>query len=165
MGGWGLMSSREAFLGIEEWVQRMCGCAIIGAEQNYASAQILPEMTSTQTNCLSMLLWVGAALALFVLLYLLSPMLTPFVMAGILAYIANPMVDWLSDQRRQRAKLPRAVAVVLVMAGAGLLITGLVLIVLPLLIDELSRLTTRLPAAIEQINQRLLPWVSAHLGF
>lgn len=162
---WGLMSSREAFLGIEEWVQRMCGCAIIGTEQNYANAQILPEMTSTQANRLSMLLWSGAALALFVLLYLLSPILTPFLMAGILAYIANPMVDWLSDQQRQRAKLPRSVAVLLVMAGAGLLITGLALVVLPLLIDEISRLTTRLPAAIEQINQQLLPWVSAHLGF
>jgi len=117
-------------------------------------------MTSTQANRLPMLLLGGAILALLILLYLLSPILTPFVLAGILAYVANPLVDRLTHHG-----LPRPAAVVLVMASMGLLVTGLMLIVFPLLVDELGRLTARVPAAIEQINQRLLPWVSAHLGF
>jgi len=107
-----------------------------------------------------MLLWGGAMLALLILLYLLSPILTPFVLAGILAYVANPLVD-----RLTRQKLPRPLAVLLVMAGMGLLIAGLVLIVSPLLVGEIGQLASRVPAVIEQINQRLLPWVSAHLGF
>lgn len=116
-------------------------------------------MTSTQANRLSVVLWSGAGLALLLLLYLLSPILAPFVLAGILAYIANPVVDRLS-----RYRLPRALAVTLVLLGLGLIFAGLAFIILPLLIDELGRLAGHAPAAIEQINQRLLPWLSRHLG-
>ncbi|MES2238227.1 MAG: AI-2E family transporter [Pseudomonadota bacterium] len=118
-------------------------------------------MTSTQANRLSvvtMVLWFGAALALLLLLYFLSPILAPFVLAGILAYVANPVVDRLS-----RYRLPRVLAVTFVLLGLGLIFAGLAFIILPLLIDELGRLAARAPAAIEQINQRLLPWVSRHV--
>ena len=117
-------------------------------------------MTSTQANRLSVVLWSGAALTLLLLLYLLSPILAPFVLAGILAYVTNPLVDRLSRYRW----LPRALAVTLVLLGVGLIFAGLVFIILPLLIDELGRLAAHAPAAIEQINQRLLPWLSHHLG-
>lgn len=106
-----------------------------------------------------MLLWGGAALLLLILLYLLSPILTPFVLAGILAYVANPLVDWLV-----RHRLLRAFAVLLVMTGVGLLLIGLVMIILPLLADEIGRIAARAPVMIGQINQWLLPWASAHLG-
>ena len=43
------------------------------------------------------------------LLYLLAPVLTPFVAAALLAYIGDPLAD-----RLQRLKMPRTLAVVTV---------------------------------------------------
>ena len=43
------------------------------------------------------------------LLYLLAPVLTPFVAAALLAYIGDPLAD-----RLQKLKLPRTLAVVAV---------------------------------------------------
>lgn len=108
---------------------------------------------------MAMVPWFGAGLALLLLLYLLSPILAPFVLAGILAYIANPLVDGLS-----RYRLPRVLAVTFVLLGLGLIFAGLVFVILPLLIDELGQLAARVPTAIEQLNQYLMPWLSRHLG-
>ena len=54
--------------------------------------------------------WPAFIVVLGALLYLLSPILTPFVAAAILAYICNPAV-----QRLARFRMPRTLAVLLVM--------------------------------------------------
>ena len=46
------------------------------------------------------------------LMWLLAPVLTPFVVAAILAYALTPVVDWLDDLGHGR--VPRLMAVVLV---------------------------------------------------
>lgn len=96
------------------------------------------------------------------LLYLLSPILTPFVAAGILAYISNPLV-----LRLHALKLPRTLAVVLVMVALLLLFAGLLLIMLPLLEKEISLFMLRLPDLIETARVNLLPklqqWFGAQL--
>jgi predicted PurR-regulated permease PerM len=48
-----------------------------------------------------------AALAVF--LYLIQPILLPFVVAGIVAYVCSPLLDWLAG----RTRLPRALFAVL----------------------------------------------------
>jgi predicted PurR-regulated permease PerM len=63
-----------------------------------------------------------AAVAIF--LYLIKPILLPFVVAGIVAYVCTPLVDWLAA----RTGLPRAlfaVALFLLLIGIGAL-TGAV---------------------------------------
>jgi predicted PurR-regulated permease PerM len=103
--------------------------------------------------------WLSFAVAVAVLLYLLSPILTPFVAAGILAYICNPLV-----QRLCALKMPRTLAVVLVMGGLLLLFAMLLLIMLPLLEKETALLMTRLPDWIEAARLRLLPQLQSLLG-
>lgn len=103
--------------------------------------------------------WLSFAVVVAVLMYLLSPILTPFVAAGILAYICNPLV-----QRLCVWKLPRTFAVVLVMGGLLLLFTLLLLIVLPLLEKEVSRFVTRLPDWIEAVRTHLLPLLQQWFG-
>lgn len=98
------------------------------------------------------------ALALL-LLYLLSPILTPFVAAAILAYICNPLV-----QRLCALKLPRVLAVVLVMGALLLLFSGLLLIMLPLLEREISLFVARLPDLIEAARANLLPHLQQWFG-
>ena len=106
--------------------------------------------------------WLSFAAVAAVLLYLLSPILTPFVAAGILAYICNPLV-----QRLGALGVPRALAVALVMAGLLLLSGSLLLIMLPLLEKEFGLLAVRLPDWIVAARAHLLPglqqWSGAEL--
>lgn len=116
-------------------------------------------MTSSRFAALQWFLLIAPTL---LLLYLLSPILTPFVAAAILGYICNPLVKRLCD-----LKLPRALAVVLVMIALLLIFAGLLLIMLPLLEKEISLFMARLPGMIEILRINLLPklqlWFGAEL--
>ena len=118
--------------------------------------RILPEMTLSRFAAVQ---WLSFAVVAAVLLYLLSPILTPFVAAGILAYICNPLV-----QRLSAWKVPRTLAVVLVMGGLLLLSGLLLLIMLPLLEKEIGLFVTRLPDWIEVLRVRLLPQLQQWFG-
>ncbi len=100
------------------------------------------------------LLWLSVGLLLLLLLWLLTPILAPFVAAAIIGYILNPGVDWM-EQRG----IPRALAVLLAMVGVGVLITALLLIVLPVLAEELPVLRERLPALLMKIDAAIDPWL------
>src|SRR5574340_328994 len=103
--------------------------------------------------------WLIFAAVAAVLLYLLSPILTPFVAAGILAYICNPLV-----QRLAARKVPRTLAVALVMIGL-LLLSGLLLVImLPLLEKEIGLFVTRVPDWIEAARTKLLPQLQQWFG-
>jgi len=52
--------------------------------------------------------WIAIALAGGFLVWLLSPILAPFLFAGILAYICDPIVE-----RLTRRRMPRTLAVML----------------------------------------------------
>lgn len=102
--------------------------------------------------------WLSVTAVVAVLLYLLGPILTPFVAAAILAYICNPLVRRLCGW-----KVPRTGAVVLVMGGALLLAVSLLLIMLPLLEKEIGLLAERMPDWIEAARVRLQQWSGAEL--
>lgn len=104
-------------------------------------------------------LWIALGLALIGLIALLSPILTPFLLAGILAYVCNPLVD-----RLQGLGLPRLAAVLAVMLLLVGILVGLTLIVVPLLVDEASVLAERLPDALALANERLTPWLRETFG-
>lgn len=104
-------------------------------------------------------LWVAAGLAVLALLYALSPILTPFLLAGILAYICNPVTD-----RIVRAGVPRLLAVVLVILALAALGAGLILIILPLLYEEAAVLAARAPEALALANEKLAPWLRQNFG-
>ena len=111
------------------------------------------------------LLWFSVSLGFLALLWLLTPVLTPFVAAFIIGYVLNPGVDWL-----QQRGLPRAVAVVLAMLSVFVIVTALALIVLPILSEELPVLRERLPALLLKIDAAFGPtlrqWgIGGHLDF
>jgi predicted PurR-regulated permease PerM len=103
--------------------------------------------------------WLFFVAAVILLLYLLGPILTPFVAAGILAYICNPLV-----QRLRAWKVPRTLAVVLVMGGLLLMSGLLLLIMLPLLEKEISLFVMRVPDWIDAARTHLLPQLQQWLG-
>ncbi len=93
------------------------------------------------------------------LLYLLAPVLTPFVAAALLAYIGDPLAD-----RLQRLKFPRTIAVVSVFLLTFLFLALLVLLVLPMIRTQVSALMQALPGIILQVEQVWLPRASDLLG-
>jgi len=100
--------------------------------------------------------WLLPAAAVIALLYLLSPILAPFLFAAILAYIANPAVSWLA-----RHRMPRTLGAVLMMLLLTAVLLLLLLILLPLFIKEMRLLSERLPDFLDQINKHVLPWIKA----
>lgn len=105
------------------------------------------------------LTWLALAAAVLVLLYALAPVLTPFFLAGILAYICQPLVLWLG-----RRRMPRTLAVILVMLLEALLIALFVLTVLPLFVKEITLLVRELPGFLDRANASLAPWIRQHAG-
>ena len=96
--------------------------------------------------------WIALLAGLLALLWLLAPILTPFLIAAVLAYIGDPLVD-----RMERRGLSRTVGVCVLFALAStVLVLGLVLIV-PLLQEQLLSLVDNLPAWALWIEQVAMP--------
>lgn len=100
------------------------------------------------------LLWLSVGAMLLALLWLLTPILTPFVAAAVIGYVLNPGVDWM-EQRR----IPRVLAVLIAIVGMGMLIAALLLVVLPILGNELPLLKERIPALLAKIDLAIGPWL------
>lgn len=87
-------------------------------------------------------------------LYLLAPVLTPFVAAALLAYVGDPLAD-----RLQRLKLPRTLAVVAVFIITFLVLALLILLVGPLVRTQIGALFAALPDIAAQVERVWLPSV------
>jgi predicted PurR-regulated permease PerM len=93
------------------------------------------------------------------LLYLLAPVLTPFVAAALLAYIGDPLAD-----RLQRLKLPRTIAVVCVFLLTFLFVGFLVMLAVPLVRTQIAALLSALPSIVSEIEQVWLPRIASFMG-
>lgn len=102
-------------------------------------------------------LWLLLALALVFLLVLLSPVLTPFVAAAILAYALNPGVDWLASHRIGKFGVPRVLGVIAMMLLLFAVVLALVLIVVPVLQKEISLIQERIPPFLALLDATFGP--------
>ena len=103
--------------------------------------------------------WLIAIAIIGWLIYLLAPVLTPFVAAALLAYIGDPLAD-----RLERLGLPRTIAVVVVFLLTFLVIGLLVLLVGPLIRSQVAALFDALPQIARQVEQVWLPNVAEFLN-
>ncbi len=102
--------------------------------------------------------WFALLLCLITALWLLAPVLTPFVVAAILAYALTPLVDRLDDLGRGR--LPRLLAVLLVELLFLLVLLALMLLVVPILVKQLPLLREQVPPMLDRFNSFLHPLLS-----
>jgi predicted PurR-regulated permease PerM len=93
------------------------------------------------------------------LCYLLAPVLTPFVTAAILAYIADPLVD-----RLEAHKLSRTLSVSIVFFVLSLLALVALLMFIPLLEKQITILANKVPVYIDWLQQNAMPWLRDKLG-
>ncbi|MEL6950360.1 MAG: AI-2E family transporter [Pseudomonadota bacterium] len=105
------------------------------------------------------LLTLGALGATGYLLYLLAPVLTPFVAAGLLAYIGDPLAD-----RLQKMRLPRSLAVLVVFLLTFVVLGGLILLLIPLVNSQIGALLEVLPRYVELLENQVWPHVAGLLG-
>ncbi len=105
------------------------------------------------------LAWLAIAATVAGLLYLLGPVLTPFFLAAVLAYIGQPLV-----LRMSRKGMPRTLAVIVMLLLEALVVAIMVFTVLPLLLRYLSMAIDRLPELLDRLNSTLTPWIAAKTG-
>jgi predicted PurR-regulated permease PerM len=104
-------------------------------------------------------LWIAGLLLLGWLLYLLQPILSPFLIGVLLAYLGDPLVD-----RLERWKLSRTWGVIVVFALFSLILAILLLVLVPMLGKQLMRLYELAPQMLDWAQHQALPWVQAKLG-
>ena len=110
------------------------------------------DFTPTQKHAAA---WLLIALLVALALWSLGRVLTPFVVAAVLAYALTPLVDRLDDMGRGR--VPRILAVALVELLLVLAILGLVLMVVPVLAKEVPLIREQLPSLFDRLNASLTP--------
>lgn len=103
--------------------------------------------------------WLVALLVAVAMVYLLSPILSPFLIGMLLAYLGDPLVDRLESQG-----MSRVMGVLVVFAaGTGLLALALVVLI-PLLGNQVSALREQIPDMVRWVTEVALPWVETRTG-
>ena len=98
--------------------------------------------------------WTALGAAVLWLVWLLAPILTPFVLAAMLGWLGDPSVD-----RLQRAGRSRNVAVTLVFTAMALLVVLIMLLLVPTLERQIGTLIESLPRYRDWFLGVALPWV------
>ena len=81
----------------------------------------------------------------------LSSVLIPLAIAGIVAYLLDPLVDWFHKKRGMQ----RQSAIILVFTIALMLVGGLVASIVPALIGQATKLTTEFPKKAKVFQQKV----------
>lgn len=116
-------------------------------------------MDSARPDPSRYLWYLGTIAAIGLLIYLLAPILSPFLFAAIVAYICLPLVD-----RLARRRVPRTLAVVLVLVALLLLVVVLGLVIVPVLHQQFAAFVEHVPEFVDWIRTQVLPWVTSTFG-
>jgi predicted PurR-regulated permease PerM len=102
--------------------------------------------------------WLLALLLSVLLVYLLSPILLPFVAGMAIAYVLDPFVD-----RVERWRVPRWLATTIVLVLFVLLLISALILVVPIIQDQVAALINALPS-YEEMRQKVMPTLDRMLG-
>ena len=100
--------------------------------------------------------WLALAIAVGWLVWLLAPILTPFVLSAGLAWLGEPLVN-----RIERSGRSRTAAVTLVFFFMALVIVLAVLLLVPLIENQIGKLLDWLPRFVAWVTGNVIPWVEA----
>ena len=103
--------------------------------------------------------WTAVALLVGALLWLLAPVLSPFVFAALLGWLGDPLVD-----RIERRGLSRNTAVLLVFGGMMLALVFALVLLVPLLERQVVTLVQSLPRYRDWLVGTVLPWLERRTG-
>ena len=93
------------------------------------------------------------------LVYLLSPVLTPFLISMLLAYLGDPLVD-----RLEAFRVRRTLCVVTVFAVMFIAALLSMVVALPMLEQQATSLIHGIPQGLESLQQKIAPRLASLLG-
>jgi predicted PurR-regulated permease PerM len=91
-------------------------------------------------------------------IWLLAPVLMPFALAAMLAYLGDPLAD-----RLQRLGMGRTWAVSIVFTVIAIVFIGVVLLLIPLIQHQVENLSENLPHYVDWVRSTALPWIQVRL--
>ena len=97
--------------------------------------------------------WTALAVVAVMVLVLLAPVLSPFVLGTVLAYVLLPLVD-----RGTRWGWPRWASTLLALMGVFWLVVAVMLLIVPVITQQLPLLREQVPALLDRANAVLAPW-------
>lgn len=114
-------------------------------------------MTSITVNRWPFVL--ASLVGLAIIIFFLHPILMPFVLGALIAYLGDPLVD-----RLEVRGYGRTTGVVLVFLLLTLLLVLTVIVGLPLLIDQLDTLVRKIPELYRWLSTEVTPWIHTQLS-
>lgn len=102
--------------------------------------------------------WLILLIVLGTIMYLLSPVLMPFVVAALFAYLADPLVD------RLERWMGRGFAVSLVFLVVAVVVTAILLVLVPFIEHQINNFLTQLPVWVDWFQSRAAPWLQTYSG-
>lgn len=103
--------------------------------------------------------WLAVVAGLLLLIWMLGPVLTPFVVAAILGWMGDPLVDWL-----QAKGCSRNTAVILVYVLMLSLLALLLVTLIPLIQRQIQILVASWPVYQAWFIDKALPWFEQQIG-
>lgn len=103
--------------------------------------------------------WSALTVGVLWVVWLLAPILSPFVIAAILGWLGDPMVDRLEARR-----ISRNTAVILVFGAMTLVLLLVAVLLIPVLEDQVMVLVNSLPGYRDWFVGTALPWVEHRTG-
>ena len=91
-------------------------------------------------------------------IWLLAPVLMPFVIAALFAYLGDPLVD------RLEKRMTRTLAVCLVFLVMVIVVVAILLVLVPFIERQIGNFLAQLPTWILWFQTTAAPWLEAHLG-
>src|SRR4030095_5400764 len=121
----------------------------------YAQARLIWFAITGLALALLVSLVVGLIWSLLQVVNILAPVLWPLAIAGVLAYLLDPVVDFL-----ERKSVPRARAIILVFILALVIIVALFGSIVPRLVVETRELAMRVPSYVVRVQTRIENWIN-----
>lgn len=103
--------------------------------------------------------WILLLASIGFLLYLLAPILTPFLVGTLLAYLVDPIVNKLV-----RFHIPRLLSVIIVFSILFLILILLIMVLIPIIEKQIVFLIELIPGIVDWIQQIMVPWFVTHFG-
>ena len=91
-------------------------------------------------------------------IWLLAPVLMPFVIAALFAYLGDPLVD------RLEKRMTRTLAVCLVFLVMVIVVVAILVVLVPFIERQIGNFLAQLPTWILWFQTTAAPWLEAHLG-
>ncbi len=110
-----------------------------------------PPVRPKSSRSLQIALGIAGVLIAIAVLYLIRDVLGSFVLGALLAFLINPMVDWL-----QRRSVPRAAAIILIFVALIVGLVGVGSIFVPLLTTEVGQLQLQAPTILDQAQAQIV---------